>query len=49
MGEFVKLEVADGIGTILLNRPPINALNDQLTASWRTPPGWPRSRTRSAR
>ena len=31
MGEFVKLEVADGIGTILLNRPPINALNDQLT------------------
>ena len=32
MGEFVKLEVADGIGTILLNRPPVNALNDQLTA-----------------
>ena len=32
MGEFVKLEVADGIGTILLNRPPINALNDQLTS-----------------
>ena len=31
MGEFIKLEVADGIGTILLNRPPINALNDQLT------------------
>ena len=31
MGEFVKLEVADGVGTILLNRPPINALNDQLT------------------
>ena len=25
-------EVADGIGTILLNRPPVNALNDQLTA-----------------
>jgi len=31
MGELVKLEVADGIGTILLNRPPVNALNDQLT------------------
>jgi enoyl-CoA hydratase/carnithine racemase len=32
MGEFVNLEVADGIGTIRLNRPPVNALNDQLTA-----------------
>ena len=32
MGEFVKLEIADGIGTIRLNRPPVNALNDQLTA-----------------
>src|SRR5271169_4974711 len=32
MGEFIKLEIADGIGTILLNRPPINALNDQLTS-----------------
>ena len=31
MGEFVTLEVADGIGTIRLNRPPVNALNDQLT------------------
>ena len=31
MGELVKLEVADGIGTIRLNRPPVNALNDQLT------------------
>ena len=31
MGEFVTLEIADGIGTIRLNRPPINALNDQLT------------------
>ena len=26
------LEAADGIGTIRLNRPPINALNDQLTS-----------------
>ena len=32
MGEFVRLEVADGIGTIRLDRPPINALNDQLTS-----------------
>ncbi len=30
MGEFVKLEVADGIGTIRLDRPPVNALNDQV-------------------
>jgi enoyl-CoA hydratase/carnithine racemase len=33
MGEFVRLEVADGIGTIRLDRPPVNALNDVLTAS----------------
>jgi enoyl-CoA hydratase len=32
MGEFVNLETADGIGTIRLNRPPVNALNEQLTA-----------------
>ena len=32
MGEFVNLETADGIGTIRLNRPPVNALNDQLTS-----------------
>jgi enoyl-CoA hydratase/carnithine racemase len=32
MGEFVRLQVADGIGTIRLDRPPVNALNDQLTA-----------------
>jgi enoyl-CoA hydratase/carnithine racemase len=32
MGEFVRLEIADGIGTIRLDRPPVNALNDQLTA-----------------
>jgi enoyl-CoA hydratase/carnithine racemase len=29
--EFVRLEVADGIATIRLDRPPVNALNDQLT------------------
>jgi enoyl-CoA hydratase/carnithine racemase len=32
MGEFVRLEAADGIGTIRLDRPPVNALNDQVTA-----------------
>jgi enoyl-CoA hydratase/carnithine racemase len=32
MGELVRLEVADGIGTIRLDRPPVNALNDALTA-----------------
>jgi len=32
MGEFIRLEVADGIGTIRLDRPPVNALNEQLTA-----------------
>ncbi|HEV2937161.1 MAG TPA: enoyl-CoA hydratase-related protein [Streptosporangiaceae bacterium] len=30
MGEFVRLEAADGIGTIRLDRPPVNALNDQV-------------------
>ena len=30
MGEFVRLEVADGIGTIRLDRPPMNALNARL-------------------
>jgi enoyl-CoA hydratase len=30
MEDFVRLEVADGIGTIRLDRPPVNALNDVL-------------------
>jgi enoyl-CoA hydratase/carnithine racemase len=30
MPEFVTLEVSDGIGTIRLDRPPMNALNRQL-------------------
>jgi enoyl-CoA hydratase/carnithine racemase len=30
VGEFVQLEVADGIGTIRLDRPPMNALNTQV-------------------
>ena len=32
MGELVKLGIADGIAVILLSRPPVNALNDQVTA-----------------
>jgi enoyl-CoA hydratase/carnithine racemase len=32
MGEFVTLQTDGGIGTIRLNRPPVNALNDQVTA-----------------
>lgn len=30
MGEYVKLEVADGVGTIRLDRPKMNALNEQV-------------------
>ena len=30
MSEFVRLEVEDGIGTIRLDRPPMNALNVQV-------------------
>jgi enoyl-CoA hydratase/carnithine racemase len=30
VGTFVRLEVEDGIGTIRLDRPPMNALNEQV-------------------
>jgi len=30
MAEFVTLEVSEGIGTIRLARPPMNALNRQV-------------------
>ncbi|WP_067505556.1 enoyl-CoA hydratase/isomerase family protein [Actinoplanes sp. TFC3] len=30
MGEFVELETKDGIGTVQLRRPPMNALNTQV-------------------
>ena len=30
MGEFVRLEVSDAVGTIRLDRPPMNALNAQV-------------------
>jgi enoyl-CoA hydratase/carnithine racemase len=31
MAEFVRLEVEDGVGTIRLDRPKMNAINDDLT------------------
>ncbi|MGW3992684.1 enoyl-CoA hydratase/isomerase family protein [Amycolatopsis sp. NPDC004772] len=34
MGEFVTLEVKDGVGTIRLDRPPVNALNALVTAEF---------------
>ena len=30
MGEFVRLEVADGVGTIRLDRPKMNAISTQV-------------------
>ena len=36
MGEFVTLESTDGIGTIRLTRPPMNALNTQVQEELRT-------------
>ncbi|HEX9999702.1 MAG TPA: enoyl-CoA hydratase-related protein [Actinoplanes sp.] len=36
MGEFVKLEITGGIGTIRLDRPPMNALNNQVQEELRT-------------
>ena len=33
MSPVVRLEVHDGIGTIRLDRPPVNALNDELTGA----------------
>lgn len=35
MGELVKLEVQDGVGTIRLDRPPMNALNSQIEGELR--------------
>jgi enoyl-CoA hydratase/carnithine racemase len=31
MGEFVRLEVEDGVATIRLDRPPMNAIDEQVT------------------
>ena len=35
MGEFVRLEVADGVGAIRLDRPPANAINRQVAEDLR--------------
>ena len=35
MGEFVRLEVADGVGTLRLDRPKMNAINTQLRVELR--------------
>jgi enoyl-CoA hydratase/carnithine racemase len=34
-GELVRLEVEDGVGTIRLDRPPMNAINEDLTRDLR--------------
>jgi enoyl-CoA hydratase/carnithine racemase len=39
VGEFVRLEVKDGIGTIRLERPPMNALNAQVQEELRAAAG----------
>src|SRR5438093_9576107 len=35
MGEFVRVEVEDGVATIRLDRPPMNAINEDLTRELR--------------
>ena len=35
MGELVRLEVEDGVATIRLDRPPMNAINDDVTRDLR--------------
>ena len=50
MGEFVRLEVADGVGTIRLDRPKMNALDVQMQEEIRAPsPTRRRSATTSRR
>ena len=39
MGEFVRLDVADGVGTIRLDRPKMNALNEQVQEEIRAAAG----------
>ena len=41
IGEFVQIHVTDGIGTLLLARPPLNALTRQMCRrSPRRPRSW---------
>src|SRR2546427_9236314 len=35
MGDLVRLEVEEGVGTIRLDRPPMNAINEELTRDLR--------------
>ncbi len=39
MGEFVRLEVEDGVGTIRIDRPKMNALNEQVQEEIRAAAG----------
>ena len=39
MGEFVRLEVEDGVGTIRLDRPPMNALDSRVQEELRAAAG----------
>lgn len=39
MGDFVRWEIVDGIGTIRLDRPPMNALNTQVQEELRAAAG----------
>jgi len=39
VGEFVRLEVENGVGTIRLDRPPMNALNKQVQEELRAAAG----------
>ena len=45
MAEFVRLEVADGVGTIRLDRPKMNALDAQMQEEIRAAARKPRSGT----
>lgn len=45
MGEFVRLEVEDAVGTIRLDRPKMNAINGQLRAELHTAAVEARERT----
>ena len=39
MGEFVRLEVEGGVGTIRLDRPKMNAINAQVCSELREAAG----------
>ena len=44
MGEFVRLEVEGGVGTIRLDRPKMNAINAQVCSELREAAGQVRQR-----